>query len=525
MSSFDAIDSNASAERRDGADSLARSVSVGERRFFWACVLASGALMWLAPRLPMIDLPQHAGQIALWRDLLKGVSPWSDLVRINLTTPYLIGYGAALPLSFFMSPEAATSVVLTFAFYAFVAASVSLRRELGGDDRLDWLFLPGFFGFDWKWGFYTFLTAAPVLLWFLLCALKYRKAPSAGRGLGLVAIGACLLFAHGLAFLFALFTAGLLLIGPLRESLTLRARRLAPLAALGALLILYVYATREHGMTSHYDGFAYGTPIWLRPLSALMFIVSDNWDPDLPLTACAAVAMMTPFFIGGRWNRGPALILLAAVSAFYMLVPSEAFETGYLFPRFVLFFPVFYALAFTRSATETRVGSEGLSRVVMICACLAILGVDAYRIRAFARESEDFVTIENAIPQARRVLGIIFDGASEAAHASKAYVAWYAWYQADRGGFVDYNFADLPPQVVRFKLDQKPLVGLEFVHDPESFDWEKQQGWIYDDFILRGAADPIGWLKRRSPCSFSVAAARGPWTVVRRDSCPGAATP
>ncbi len=43
---------------------------------FICTVLLAGALFWIAPRPPMGDLPQHAGQVALWRDLIKGTSPW-----------------------------------------------------------------------------------------------------------------------------------------------------------------------------------------------------------------------------------------------------------------------------------------------------------------------------------------------------------------------------------------------------------------------------------------------------------------
>ena len=71
----------------------------------WLFLLTSAwgmLIFWLAPHPPMIDLPEHAAQVALLRDLLLGQSPWGDLFRINLFTPYLLGYALALPLSFLM---------------------------------------------------------------------------------------------------------------------------------------------------------------------------------------------------------------------------------------------------------------------------------------------------------------------------------------------------------------------------------------------------------------------------------------
>ena len=105
----------------------------------------------------MIDLAQHAGQVTLWRDLLLGTSKWQSFLYINYFTPYLVGYGLALPLSFVMPVSAALKLLLTIAYCGFVAACVAQRARLGGDRRLDWLFIPGFFGYAYALGFYTTL--------------------------------------------------------------------------------------------------------------------------------------------------------------------------------------------------------------------------------------------------------------------------------------------------------------------------------------------------------------------------------
>ena len=150
------------------------------RLAFLVTVLYAGAMFWIAPHPPMADLPQHAGQVAIWRDLLLGQSPWQQMLRINYFTPYLIGYGLALPLSFVMPVVAAFKLMLMLAYYAFVLCCVLLRRRFDGDERLDWLFIPGFFGLSFIWGNFTFLVAAPVGLFFVLLADRY--AESARRG-------------------------------------------------------------------------------------------------------------------------------------------------------------------------------------------------------------------------------------------------------------------------------------------------------------------------------------------------------
>src|SRR5260221_4743271 len=112
-----------------------RDTDVG-RIGFLATVVFAGATFWIVPRLPMADLPQHAGQVALWHDMLLGTSKWRSLLYLNYFTPYLAGAGLALPLAFVMSVSAALKLVLTIAYYGFVAACVALRRRLGGDPRL-----------------------------------------------------------------------------------------------------------------------------------------------------------------------------------------------------------------------------------------------------------------------------------------------------------------------------------------------------------------------------------------------------
>src|SRR5262245_17337319 len=151
----------------------------------------------------MSDLAQHAGQVAVWRDLLSGTSKWQALLYVNYFTPYLLGYGLALALSFLMPVAAALKLALMLAYYLFVAACVMLRRRLDGDARLDWLFIPGFFGYAFVWGFYPFLIAVPIAVLFMVAAHRYAERPALASGALVLLAGLALFYAHGMAFLFA----------------------------------------------------------------------------------------------------------------------------------------------------------------------------------------------------------------------------------------------------------------------------------------------------------------------------------
>jgi len=128
----------------------------GMRALFLATVAWAVAIVWLAPHPPMIDLPQHAGQVALLSQLLAGHSPWSHLVQPNLLTPYLGAFAPALPLSYVLPVATVLKILLSVAYLAFVWLGVALRRRFGADARLDWLCVPGFFGYAYEWGFLTF---------------------------------------------------------------------------------------------------------------------------------------------------------------------------------------------------------------------------------------------------------------------------------------------------------------------------------------------------------------------------------
>ncbi|MFL6662728.1 MAG: hypothetical protein ACJ8G7_11135, partial [Rhizobacter sp.] len=182
-----------------------------ERLLFVLTTIGASLIFWLARHPPMADLAQHGGQVMLMRDLIFGEAHWGDVVRLNWFTPYLIGYMLALPLSLVLPIAAALKVLLSLAYLAFVYMCVRLRRHLGGDPRLDWLCLLPFFGLPYKWGFLTFLVAAPIALGVVLLTSRYAQRPSMARGAGVFGAGLLLLASHGLAFIFGWSVGGAML--------------------------------------------------------------------------------------------------------------------------------------------------------------------------------------------------------------------------------------------------------------------------------------------------------------------------
>jgi hypothetical protein len=501
------------------AQTASRRLSFPARDVEWAlfaCAVAvAAALPWVAPRPPMVDLPQHAAQVALWRDLILGVTPFADELRVNLATPYLVGYGLALPFAFFLAPATALKIVLSGALLGFVAAGRGLRRELDADPRLDWLWLAGVFGFAWHWGFFTFLVAAPLALLVARLQLRHAATPDAGAAARLAAAGAALLLCHGLLFLFALVIGGFLgLFALAREGLRGALRRAPPYVALLAALALFMLARillaePAPAATTHF-----GEPLWERPFHALAHVWSAA--SPFPALALAPVALAAPWLMGLRPDRPGGVALFAAAASVVLFAPDMAFATGFLQQRFALFLLPFYALMFGRPADGATQGAP--ARGALMAAVAIGLGLTGARAVAFSREEADFEQVMAAAEPGRRALTLVFDRASAAADSDVAYLHWPAWYQADRGGFVDFNFAQFHPQVVRLKRDAPAPVDERRGWTPEAFDWAQWDGARYGYIFLRGDESARELIRARLPCTPRETAA-GAWLLIDLKDC------
>ena len=488
-----------------------------ERLLFAVTIAFAAGLVWLAERPPMVDLPQHAAQVALWRDLILGRSGWSDVVRINLLTPYLIGYAFTLPFSFVLPMEDAVRLVLSLAFIGYMGACIALRRSFGGDARLDWLFFFGFYGFAWQFGFLTFLVAAPVALLFLVVSNRFAKQPTPGGAGTVVCVGVVVLLSHGLQFAFVLGVGGLIAIGRnwmagIRRS----AIAIAPFIALATITIAFRWVTAQSEGAMHFDAVKYGEPLWLRPLATIVFATGLDLGGTLVLPALTLLAFFAPRFRGAVLQRGMELVPFAVLLVWLAVLPNYAFQTGFLFERFALYLIPFFALMFRPSQSP----EPGWTFVPLACATWLMLGVVGYRIHGFEGEARGFETVLRAAAPEKRALALVFDPVSEAASNRLAYMHFASWYQADKAGFVDFNFAAFHPQIVRFRPGMTPSVDQSIGRYPERFDGNAAVERLYDYVFVRGSSADIAGLIAKSGCPLAVRAADAPWTLLERGNCP-----
>jgi hypothetical protein len=420
-----------------------------ERPAFWLIVALAGATFWLTPHPPMGDLPQHAGQIALWRDLLLGRSKWQAWFAVNYLTPYLVGNWVALLLAFAMPVTAALKLVLSLSYLCFVAACVLLRRSMGGDSRLDWLFVPGFFGLGYAYGFFPFLVGLPVGVLFIALAWRYAERPAVPSGMQLGVAGVVLFFSHGLVFVLANLIGVAFLLLRRRSFATLLAG-VVPYVAFGLLAAIYFAALRLRGASvMSADRLE---PSWPGPMSTLKYLLAFPIgvpSADLVLLPLVPLLVVVPLLLGYRpnWRNLPALVPVALLLVWCFAMPDAFLDTWFIGSRFAALLLPFYALALRPPAAA----GPAWTRLALPALCLAFLAIHVERLMAFNLESESFDEVLAAAEPGERARYVVGDISSAATRNLMAYEHFPAWYQVEKGGLVDFNFANFAQAVVRYR--------------------------------------------------------------------------
>ncbi|HEV2531091.1 hypothetical protein [Phenylobacterium sp.] len=486
-------------------------------------LFALGALViWISPRPLMIDLPQHAGQVALLHDLALGCSPWAGEIHVNLLTPYLIGYGLALPLAFVMSAAAALKVVLTAAYGAFIWACIAIRRELGASPRLDAFYAFSFFGFAYAWGMYTFLVAAPLGLAFIWLSIRYARSGLARQGAGLAALGLALLLSHGLVFLFAGAIGGLILLVRAKSVRQLIVRSW-PFWILLAAAAAFAILTRQREAAITHD-FAAKVVFGAWRAHLLSALLNPFDAPFSPWPAFCIPIFGLPLIAGFRpdWRAREALVIVGGVLGAMLLAPHYAWSTALLYERFALFLPPAYAWLLREQPPAPDSLARRLQPRLGLIAGLAAAAILLQHARLsfeFGREQRDFDGVLAAAAPGQRALALIYDPTSQVDRSSNAYMHHALWYQAERGGFVDFNFAAFHPQIARFRPAATPAVDEIIAQNPTRFDWRADAGDRYRYIFVRSAGAPPAQMFQGATCAPVQIAAAGKWRLYEHRPC------
>ena len=470
--------------------------------------MACGLPVILSIYPPMVDIPQHAAQIAALRAIFLG-EPWefSDLFRVQLFTPYWLGYGIVMALT--ALTDIVTSIKWTVAasqiLFVWTAARFSI--QMGMPTALRWTFLILPFGFAYEWGFLNFIVAALFAFLFLSQVLLWRDRPTKKTGWGLVAFVHLLFFAHFLITAFSCMVAVFLLATPWK-GVKHWIRCCMPVFSVLPITLGWISITL---MTVPE---ASGPTVW-----ALGFLRLDTF-PILLSSApygktgflIGLLLLILPWLYGAKPRRSRMAWAPFIVYCFWMfIVPSTLAGTAFVYQRFGFFgLPLYYSAFLMEGPPMPRQNliKYGLAGFSFLIICLRCMQVDI-----FNREMEGYRSVISHTEPGRRLVSMAFDRDSRSSDNAPLMLQIGGWYQAERGGLAEFSFARFPGLPLVFKSKTGPGIYGGFEWMPGVFDWERNDGEHIDYLLVRHPQDGSEWIADRTHGRMSLLARDGLWQL------------
>jgi hypothetical protein len=455
--------------------------------------------------LPMVDLPQHAAQIAAWLH-------WDDPayhtheLELNFRTPYLVAYPLARLIAPLFGVVGALKLVVALGLVAHVAAFALLVRRLGHDPWLGLLGVPTALGYAFCFGFVSFLVAVPLVVFAIAEALFHTERPTPRTGLVLAGLLSLTLLAHGIAFALAV-----LAVLPLSfrggGRFVARVLPLAPPLVFAAAWILPGTSTSRIGDTY----WALGID---RIAELPAMLVGIGSADGAALAAGLGLLFGAGSLVGTPSRRAERFVPLVVALAGCLAFPALFRGVGPLSPRFAVLLVPGLLLAFEPRAAEAQRSSARVGRTALAALATGWVIVWLVRLPAYNRETAGVHALVASMPAGLRVRPIVFERESEAYPGVPALLHLPAYYQVTKGGTQGYSFAMYPISVVRYRVGVPPRMGGGAEWRPEGFDWRRESD-AYDYFIVHSTSD-------RTRALFGTAhgvvldARQGDWWAYRR---------
>lgn len=471
---------------------------------FALCTLAALCALWLPKYLPMTDLPQHAAQISIWKHLHEPSYGFGERFELQYFTPYLLGYGLARLFAELFSILAAMKLVLTLTVLALPLALWRLLRACGGDRWWCLLGFPLAFGFSFLWGFFNYVVAIPIGIYYLAFAVDYARAYSVRRALALGLLTVLLLAAHLIIFV-SCGLAAAVLIGLSSKSLKAAAIRLAPLGF--GLLAALVWAARYQSNAVLPNVFRYGLGR-ITELPALLLA----YPPD-DLAPGVGTAFIVLFAISGvRLARQRARWLpLALWFVAYLALPQNFGNAAFLYPRLAVLLVPFAIVATESGASRVR---PQLVHAALAATALAWLCLVLSTFYSFDRDARQLDLVVQRMEPNKRVRSLIFERGAEYTPGGRPFVHFAAWYQVEKGGTISYSFASTQLSVAVFRPEKRAMANTAIDWQPERFDVRREQD-DYDYFLVRAKDDLGPVLFRGGTRRIYLHARQGSWWLYR----------
>lgn len=496
------------------------------RLYAFICLFFIGlllALIFVPDYLPMVDLPQHAAQVAMWKQFDAGTLPNMENHTLNLFTPYLGGYSVTRAFSFIMP---LTAAIKSTVFLALLLPLLALYLELRKRPFSRWcifLVIPFLFNWSFYWGFLNFIFAIGPMLFCLFLSIRLIDRRS---GYSYYIIGACALLLFFFHIFCALIYIGLTGIYVLVKTKNLKQICLSLMAFLPffALTAGWQIARSSPEQGNAISGGLAGT-FWFLGINRITnlpttMLSGAYYGEQVALSILLATALMLTgaLYYGGVKKKRILLLLITALA--YMLLPQYSLRCAYIYQRFAfLVVPLaVYAVGDKLADKKAFCRTLQVSSIIIPAVYLSsLLGT----FTAFSAEIIPFTHFKRHMEKDKRILSLMVDNRAESVEGP-VMLHFPSWYQATHGGYVAFNFNSL----VKYHPEgSAPRVGNKFLWNPRAFDLQKFEE--YDYYILKAPSQVSGFPFNVSAEKFELLYREGDWHLysLREKSIPKAEQP
>ncbi|WP_437895694.1 hypothetical protein [Sorangium sp. So ce124] len=486
---------------------------------------------------PMTDLPFHAAETAAFRHYLDPAWHFREQFTLQpLAVPYMSMYALGALLMLVLPPVAAVKVAAAAMLALLPAGLAVLFHGLKRSPLLGVLGLLLVWCNLTHWGFLNHMGALGLFAMVVGLTLLLLDRPSRGRQIALALALVALFFTHIFRFPFALaaVVGTAIVVFPATRRLRPIALPLAPSLALFAAWLAVRTDTLHAAPIApalHWER--------LREVPSLLF--TSFTDPAeaaaagraarfvlAALLVCAAGAAArlagagaarspagasasadaAPATAGAGADAAPspatdarqrsfarlaALVPVACAAVFlglFLTLPLQIGLWWYVYPREIV-----AALFLALGAFPDLPRSPWLKVPAVLALSAAALSLGAVvrdNYRRFDRSTRDFDAIIARIPQAPRLLYLVFDHGGST-RTTTPFIHLPAWVQATRGGWLSFHFAvwDASPVAYRHREEPDAVVPpptpLRWEWTPSIFD-VRRHGAFFDWFLVRRRA-------------------------------------
>jgi len=472
--------------------------------------------VWMVSFPPMVDLPGHAAEIALLRNLHDPGFRFADLFWVNWFTPYLFGYILLYGLVPLFGIVAACKIVVAVALAALPLSTAVLMRETGADAYWALLTIPAMYGFSYNWGFLNFLVATPIGLLFLAFVIRHTRKPGLRSSVFVALFSILLFFSHALIYL---FFGAIACIYAVLETRSFRKAALAvtPMAAAFPLILLWYLRTRSDPGTQeavYWDLGWITSPdphAWGGRLTGFFPRLLGLWPPWLSVAIGIALCAL-PFLAGVRLSKRLAVWAPLAVCAAVLVFAPAGGHSGWgLYHRFTV-----CALPFFLIGMEKSPVTRPAWRVAPVFLLVAWMTITISASLRYEAEARGFKQVLSAMKPNERALTLMFIRTNKGS-PTPVFLHFPAWYGATKQGLVDWSFAQFPVELVRFRPTvPKPDPNISD-WNPQTFRWKEWHGDRYRYFVVHAPVDLGHRLFALAPCPVSLVVRSDSWWLYERD--------